>query len=509
MPKITIDRADRRLPTSTGTPFAQTPQVAQQGLGLQQAGETLIDIGAKLDAERQKAETIDYITTAQVQVADRLLKTRQEMEERFEGNYKGFADNYLAQADEIYTEFINNAPNSDARQRLQVQFAAQRSAAGPRIKAFEDAQLVDQYIMNAEENINQLANIVADDPDGALALQSQVQEIIKGMDPLLSGSEQQKFEQSVNRQMSYAMLQGLIFKGDLDRAASVLKSPAITKHLNASDRKSFENAIQAKGNSLQREAEKAEKAAIDLKRDQLLSLATVGREVSPGEYQPVPTNEAIQEILNSDLPAFGTGSKAQLLNMVEKGQGKEDEIIFNTLLDRIYSGEAVSNDEILSHVGPDGLSYRQFKNLQSERDELGGTTFREAMKGVKSLITSSSLIGKDALGDLNYMKMTNEAREEYRKALVKAQKGEISYSPDDLFTPGKPNYILDKLVAKYHKSMTDISSDNIKIMTGKLEEVLNEKPTLTPQELDKLQDDRMKQDALDFLRKNIDQLGPK
>lgn len=163
------------------------------------------------------------------------------------------------------------------------------------------------------------------------------------------------------------------------------------------------------------------------------------------------------QIMNSNLDAFGSGSKHQFISMLERGDAQDTKhpVLYNELVKRIYLPEDDQNrladeKDIYAHISAGDLSAKEGHQLASQIQELRKPDDAEAKKYGKTAAKAwgdYAKLGREVLVKTNAMGMTdpNGANEFYnwqfrQKALWEKRIAE-GKDPLDLLNPDSKDYL--------------------------------------------------------------------
>lgn len=194
-----------------------------------------------------------------------------------------------------------------------------------------------------------------------------------------------------------------------------------------------------------------------------------------------------KDILNSNLEAFGSGSKEQFLQLMKARNSPEEKLKTDpttmiTLFNRINlpdgdPNKLVDENELNKYVG-NGLS---FPDLNRLRDEMQGTQTeagkieadlkRQVFEIAKGKLTKSNpLTGfRDPIGDENMQKFMVGFFEEYKAQRAKGK------SARELLTPGNEFYIgknIDSFVRTPQQIMRDLAPKRARPQTNGLADLM-------------------------------------
>ena len=186
------------------------------------------------------------------------------------------------------------------------------------------------------------------------------------------------------------------------------------------------------------------------------------------------------DILNSNLEAFGSGSKEQFLRMLKTANApderlKTDGSTMISLFNRIHlpdgdSNKLVDENELNQYFG-NGLSATDLNRLRDEMmgkntDEGRQEAFlkKQALNTVKGFLTKSNPLtgNRDIEGDENYLQFTTLFLDEYKK------QRKDGVSALELLSPESPKY-LGKLANQFKKSPQEVMRQRVNAFRQKQE----------------------------------------
>lgn len=203
-----------------------------------------------------------------------------------------------------------------------------------------------------------------------------------------------------------------------------------------------------------------------LKKEQERALKESQR-VTQNDFLDKLTNNQLstREILDSNLEAFGSGSKKQFIQMLNSNLSpidRDDPVVFQSLFDRAHLPDGDPNkltdeNELNAYLGK-GLSLNSLKNLRKEV-LLKGTRSGETEANLKksfvdlargALVKTNPYLGiKDPVGEANYQAFSSEFFDEYEKQRKKGK------TPQELLSPTSKDY-LGPILFKYQNTPIQI-----------------------------------------------------
>lgn len=177
-----------------------------------------------------------------------------------------------------------------------------------------------------------------------------------------------------------------------------------------------------------------------------------------------------QDIIRSNLPAFGENSKNELLGVASRmAQGTTNPAAFNTLFQGIHSGKVTSDSELAAHAGVD-LSFEDFKRL---RDEMHADPAEKQLKtglfnvAKQALTRANPLMGiVDPKGEEQLQRFTSWFLTNYEKERASGK------TPQQLLNPDSKDY-LGNHIKIYQRSPQQLQSD----LMGANQHMFDDKPT--------------------------------
>lgn len=213
-----------------------------------------------------------------------------------------------------------------------------------------------------------------------------------------------------------------------------------------------------------------EKAQIEKKKEEFVKKQ---REVTQGDFLAKMSRGELktQDILKSNLEAFGSGSKNQFLNMLQEDSKRTSEVVTNprvmqNLFDKIHLPDEDPNkiwdeNDLLKYKPQ--LSWADLNHLRDEmvgKKTEAGAIESELKKGVmneakNALTRSNPMTGfKDPVGDKQMQSFRSFFFTEYKEQRKKGK------TAAELLTPGSKDYIGNS-IRNYVRSNDQIMKDMI------------------------------------------------
>lgn len=160
------------------------------------------------------------------------------------------------------------------------------------------------------------------------------------------------------------------------------------------------------------------------------------------------------DVMNSQLPAVGTGSKKDFMDMIKDGPKVGNPALHNQLYQSVLQGIVSDPSQLVPYMAQkDGISVEQAQNLASAMNKGPDESQKAFLIGAKPQITGSNdLLGiKDPQGDAKYSAMLFELDRMIQEGKKKG------LSSRDLLDPSSKNYVGKQLISTY------VSTDQEKI----------------------------------------------
>jgi hypothetical protein len=349
------------------------------------------------------------------------------------------------------------------------QMAEQRKALA--LSAFDyQADLAGQKARQDQEvAINNLSGALVVDPTD---LEGTISRYASGVENLteqgLPRAEVDKILMAGKTQLTTAAVKGWIDL-NVDYAEQQLKQGKFDNYLNGEQKAALLGDVAAKRRAVEVEAERRKK------------LQQEEREAQQKKTQNEFLAKAVQgklsadEILKSNLEAFGSGSKNQFIDMLEaqsKQALKTDPGTFRELYKRIHLPDGdpdklLDENELNEYLIAGKLNMESLNDL---REEIHGSHTEEgkALAAAKkqvfdqadaALVQANPLAGiKDPIGEQQMLKFRALVRQK-EKELIKQGK-----SPHVLFDPSSQEYV-GKHISQFARNPFEALTDSIESMT--------------------------------------------
>ena len=277
--------------------------------------------------------------------------------------------------------------------------------------------------------------------------------------------------QDANRTAAINAARGVIRLSPSTAKEVIEQQGKFDAYLTPDDRKQLlgeidtaERAQRIEQERLKKQAKAQEAAALEDTQNDLLSDFAQG-------------GLTTEQILNSNLKPFGSGSKSQFLAMVNRANEepeegfKTDPALFQQLWSRIHLPDGHPNkltdeNELNAYFG-NGLTVSDVNTLRTEVQ--GGKTIEGSVENelkdnvatiAKNRLTKSNPITgiQDPIGDTQYQKFMTFYLQEYQRQINKGK------SPIELTDPNSPDY-LGRYIEDYARSPTQILRDLVRFNT--------------------------------------------
>jgi hypothetical protein len=251
-------------------------------------------------------------------------------------------------------------------------------------------------------------NTVFSDPTQFGSVADQLLESISDPDgrfSALSAKDRAILADETKKRLAVSAIRGTIAISP-ELAETQLDSARWDDHIDAEEKKVLMAETKTAQRAGETELNRASKAAKDaLKAKQ---------EVTRNDFLLKMENNQLTtaDVLASDLPAFGGGSKKVFIDMIDK-QAKEPAItdpkLYMDLYTQIFDAEGIEGvDDIIKFVG-DGLSAPDAEKLRkiwlsnnNPESKAGNAAKKRFVTMAKSAITKSTLFASDPKGDENF-----------------------------------------------------------------------------------------------------------
>lgn len=424
-------------------------------------GETIGQIGVQLD-ERQSNLELTQARSALI-VAD--IKTRQSFQD--DQDWQSYEQRYRDRMGSSIETIGKSIANTRARQLFQAQ--AQVDLARGSAAMSEEAQKrrIDLGHANTVDSLDALRTsaLQAGDQSTRAAAVGAAHQLIDAS--VINGDMTSEQGAVLKKQWTASYSEGSVQMLPYDRQIELLSKPKGTSaEFIAPDKREemLQHAILAK----QVEEERAARLLKEQQEQQQKAIQnSFLQKMTDGALTP-------QDVLQSNLAPFGSGSKDEFLNMLRaESKGKTDPVRFNELFARIHLPDGTSgkitNDSQLNQYFVNGqLSLEDLQKLRNEvqgQNTAAGSDESKLKTGVlevakNSLTTSNPLLGiRDPVGEENLQRFTSWFLEEYAKQRTAGK------SAQQLLNPQSPDY-LGRQISAYVRTPQEIMQDTIQSATG-------------------------------------------
>jgi len=486
MPVIREYQSQTRTPGAINTPQYSADQFgAAQGRALEKAGEAVSGIGEQIAKRVDQQNTSDVTAKITKANADLSIKLQETIRTATPGDPKPFED-YQKEVDDTIGAIGEEARSSGAR--------AFFSEASARIKgnlsktsAEGQAELIGiKAVTDYTQTQNNLTTAALADPS-SLMLQRELH--TASIENLVNSGQLPrdkaiKLQMQGDEALSKAAIRGWT-QLNPEYAREKLKSGEFDSTLGGDGKMQMlgeiDQAVRAKEIEQERrlrEQERIVKQQQQITQNQFLVKMT-------------ERNLTTKDILNSNLEAFGSGSKEQFLNMMKIANSpdeklKTDPSTMISLFNRIHLPDGdpnkILNDSDLNQYFGRGLSMADLGKL---RDEIQGQNTEEGkieadMKkqvfeiARGKLTKSNPLTGfRDPIGDEQMARFQTYFLEEFKKQRA-AGKSAVS-----LLSPDSPEY-LGKQITQYVRTPQQMMKDMVPKKAPPTDGGLATTPSLQP-----------------------------
>lgn len=419
-----------------------------------------VDVVKERDAATWSAQTLSQTQATWMQnLEDQKLKA--------DPGAPNFTPNFLKDFDTQANPIAQGAPTRQSKQFMQERLLALREELMRNAMSFEAASRVQNNITVGKKSVDSAANELVNNPTLFTQRLAERNALFDAMP--LEASQRQGLKDYAQGELAKYSVIGRI-NADPTHMLVELKAgqstdPAV-KALTPDQRVELEQRAKITISAQYTDAEHArelakqqEEARQKITQNQFL------QKMSGGQL-------SAQEVLNSNLAPFGSGSKDEFINMLKAKAVKTDPALFNELFARAHlpdgnPGKIVDENQLNPYLIDQRLNIEDLGKL---REEISGnkTTDGESESKLKNglfevakstLTRSNPLIGlRDPIGDENVQRFTSWFIGEYAK---QRQGGK---SPQQLLDPESPDY-LGKRLKGYVRSPQQIMQDTLESAT--------------------------------------------
>lgn len=441
-------------------------------------GQGLASLGEVLHRRREQAEVSDLTA----KVAEAQAEWSVHLQERLRTAEPGtdITEPFMAELDDYLARLGEQAETRGGRQYLQVASARLRGHFLQSVAAGQAELAGAKAKQDAERALNGFTSALINDPSAFemnLALHNEgVDHLVEA--GLLSRATAEKWKTAGATEMAKAAVRGWI-ELDPDLAKEQLNEGRWDGFVGGDLKNQLlgeaDQAIRARELEAERlrvAAERQEKQArIATQNDFLAKMAA-------GEL-------TTEEILQSNLMPFGSGSKEQFLNMLEKANKADGGSGFRTdpgtyleLFRRIHlppdDPDRIVDENFLNAFLGRGLTFEDLNELRGEiqgKRTQAGEIEADLKKGLldvaKSTLTGTNqLLGiRDPQGDAQLQRFTAWFLQEYKRQIEQGK------TPIQLLDPESPDY-LGKAIERFRRSPQQMFRDLIDNNVGMGEDEL-------------------------------------
>lgn len=416
---------------------------------------------------------------------EKWLKAQEKAPERPIGLASALRDEY----DSDVEAAVQAAP-SRIQDQLRARLSTKVNEYYSRAAAFEHTALIASDKRAVAEVGDTAAETVLRDPGQFDTQLTQFDAAVADAETVLPPAELVKVREAGHEKLAIAAIQGMASESAAE-ALGAVKAGAFDDYLEADQIGKLTGQLEAQveREKSQSEAEGRARQA-DYRAQVRFDMAMEKERLHQARQETAngflarlndPTNEdgalTRQEVIASDLPAFGVGSKATFLDMLDQDPAatqKTDPAVYNDLFLRIQDGQITDEAELLPFVGQ-GLKPSDVRLLgqdiaamnkpaetaeeeyQKATDDLLG----DFLKAAKSQLDLTTLFGKDPKGSELFYRFNFIAKRRY-DAAVKA--GE---DPLTLLDPTSKDYLGKLLSAPpFKRTPRDIMNSQLEALRG-------------------------------------------
>lgn len=156
------------------------------------------------------------------------------------------------------------------------------------------------------------------------------------------------------------------------------------------------------------------------------------------------------DVLNSNLPAFGEGSKQEFLGLIRKGPNTGNPMLHQQLYMDALNNKITDPSQLVPYIQqPNGLSTEEAQNLSGVLEKKRDQVVKTFDIGAKTQITGRGEFMPDPEGDAQFSKFL------FAQDNLLAEGAKKGLTPSDLLDPTSKNYVGDRLVSTYRRSMDE------------------------------------------------------
>lgn len=411
----------------------------------------------------QKREAQSEITSLNSQMAQAHADFTGNLDDTLQGadpNDSNISEKFMQSYDDQMGQVADNISTPEGRQYFEKANSQMRAHFQIKSMQGQAALAGDNAVQQTTDSINQYSTSLMNDPGSFESIKGLNGMAVQAMveNGVLPENAAAKLTSTANNQFAKAAVRGTISL-DPNSAKQQLAGGAWDSYITGDEKY-----------TLQREADQGISAqGIEQKRQQSVA------DQQKADAQTGTQNQFLQkmvnnqlstnDVLHSNLEAFGTGSKEQFIKMIQTAQTegiKTNPVTYQSLFNRIHLPDGdpnkITDENALNSYMGKGLNLTGINQLRGEiqnrktdtgRDESDlQKTFLDVVKD--RLVKSNPIVGlKDPGGEENYLRYMSDFYPAFQAA-KKAGK-----SPTSLLTPGSPDYMGNNLSA-YARSSADI-----------------------------------------------------
>lgn len=452
-----------RAPGPVGGRRLDNSDLAPMGRAVQNLGNSAINAAETINKRLAQDEVSDLTAKMSAVHADFTNRLRDKVNSADPGD-REFTGKFLDEFDKHLEQYQDNIQTADGRQFLTVRMAQMR---GHFLEAASSARADlagRKAAQDFTDSLNNFSSSLLNDPSSfEMASQMMDQDLeTRVRSGMLPREAAMKLQPHAKQELAQAAIRGW---ADLnpDEAKAQLKSGKWDSHLSGDLKNQLmgeiDQGIRAKeieDERRKRALEEEQKAAINQTQNDFLGKMTTGELTT-------------KDILKSNLPAFGSGSKEQFLKMMKNNAldqtNATNPALYNDLFQRIHADDndprkLIDENELNDYLGK-GLSLKSIKELRGELQGKGteqGKAEAQLKKGLddiaKSRLTKTDpLTGlMDPVGAENLQRWRSEFNEQW------IQKRKEGKKPQQLLDPNSPDY-LGKSIDNYRRTSEQIIKD--------------------------------------------------
>lgn len=451
-------RAPRLRPSAAGGMFG----AAAQGL------ETV----AGILAHQEEAEAVAFASKVSAEAARHFsIRSRQAKAEATEGA-AGFAGAFDVEVDTYAKDILARAPNETARELASARLGKLQESLFEDAVDFEAKATHRQRLTDFDLGVKALSTAAFNDPGGAARYLAQAEGDLKAassvwMLPQDASERRAKLAEGI----AGAAIKGLIAA---DPAAAVAAldqgvfDPGLDGDAKAALRKSATEALGAVERERKAAAKEAERLAKQAEKERREALQNDYLTRLNDPQAPVPT---VREVLASELPPAGAGSKKAFIDLIEKKRSGSD---LNVTDPRVYrarraaiAGGLLRGPEALIPDIGNGLGITDFERLKSDmaraatdRGKADLTLRGRAIDLAKrELVNSKPLLGiNDPEGERRLYALEFELDQK----LAEGEQAGKTY--ENMLNPRSPDYVLGPLIQTYRQTPAEVLNSQVRAL---------------------------------------------